>query len=98
MLAQGLCLNQSLKVIDLSRNDLGHKGVGLIAEALAPVKNATKNLLSFDVSYCNIGNEGARSLAELLMKLTTLAELRIQGNNISQDGMIPLFKSLSQKT
>ena len=98
VLAQGLCMNQSLKVLDLSRNELGHKGIGLVAEALAPVKNATKNLLSFDTSYCNIGNEGAKSLAELLIKLPTLAELRVQGNKISQDGMIPLFKSLSQKT
>jgi Ran GTPase-activating protein (RanGAP) involved in mRNA processing and transport len=46
------------------------------------------------LSYNNIDNEGARSLAHALeTKNCQVRELRIQGNNISQDGMIEIFRS-----
>jgi len=58
-LAQGLCLNKSIKILDLSRNQIMSKGVTLIAEALSG------NLIikSIDLSYNSICNPGARSLS-----------------------------------
>lgn len=51
-------------------------------------------LKSLDLSYNEIGNAGARSLAQLMPRINLL-ELRIQGNSISADGMIALFQTLS---
>ena len=90
IIAHGLCLNKTIRILDLSRNNLGHKGVKLIVEALT----GSPMLRSLDLSYNNIGNSGAMSLTQLLPK-TNLLELRIQGNNISQEGMIALFGTLT---
>lgn len=59
VLASGLCLNKQIRILDLSRNSLGHKGMKLIAEAI----NGSPMLRSLDVSYNNIGNPGAEALS-----------------------------------
>lgn len=90
VLAQGLCLNKNIRILDLSRNNLGHKGVKLIVEAL----QGSPMLKSLDLSYNLIGNPGAKSLTKLLPK-TNLLELRVQGNDISQEGMTAIFNTLA---
>jgi Ran GTPase-activating protein (RanGAP) involved in mRNA processing and transport len=92
-LAQGLCLNRSVKILDLSRNRLGPKGCHLLCEALREPTSAIKSL---DLSYNEIQNLGARSLSELLPSSaqSRLRELRLQGNKISGDGLDILFKAL----
>lgn len=90
LLAQGLCFNKNIRILDLSRNSLGPKGVQLIVEALG----GSLMLKSLDLSYNNIGNSGAHSLSQMLPK-GNLLELRIQGNAVAQEGMISLFGALS---
>lgn len=93
VLAQGLCQNKTVRILDLSRNQLGHKGVKLIVEAL----NGSPMLRSLDLSYNRIGNVGALALSRLLLK-SNMLELRIQGNDISQEGMCSLFGVLAQSS
>ena len=69
---------------------LGTKGSKLLIETLQLVPT----LKSLDLSYNNIGDSGALSLATLILKVPIL-ELRVQGNKIASEGMIAIFESLS---
>ena len=91
-LAQGLCFNKSIKILELSRNQLGAKGCYLLSEALR--ESTTSNVQSLDLSYNDIGNTGAHCLATLIAQ-TRIVELRIQGNSISDDGLNSLFNNLT---
>ena len=80
-------LSKHVKIIDLSRNQLGAKGCIALSKAII-------NVISLDLSYNMIHNEGAKALANALeIKGSQIRELRVQGNSISQDGMIEVFKS-----
>ena len=84
--------NKSIKILDVSRNKIGPKGCTLICEGL----KENKRVLSFDISYNSIGNEGTKSLASLVLaKDVLLRELRIQGNSIGEVGMCAIFKALA---
>ena len=91
-LSQGLCMNKSIKILDLSRNVLGAKGCEILCESLSMIHT----LKSLDLSYNEIANQGAKAIAKLIPK-QQLFELRAQGNKISQDGMIAIFAAMALK-
>lgn len=94
VLAQGLCMNKSLRILDLSRNSLGPKGAYLLCDALREKGVSVKSL---DLSYNEVGNLGAKSIGRLVEQ-KSLLELRIQGNKISCEGMNILFDKLTSST
>jgi hypothetical protein len=49
--------------VKLDHNDIGAAGVRALAEGLA----VNKSLLSLSLTYCNIDQEGARPLFEILI-------------------------------
>ena len=65
-ICQAMILNQAiatpLRKLDFSRNNLGHKGMQLLAESLRD--NST--LRNLNVAYNNIGDRGAQSIAKML--------------------------------
>lgn len=93
-------MNCSIKILDLSRNEIGGKGTQILVKALYDDIYGT-NIKSLDLSYNFVRDEGAKSLATLVKgssaaKYGGLSELRIQGNEIGLEGMSAIFKVLAQ--
>jgi NLR family CARD domain-containing protein 3 len=91
-LASGLVDNSSLRLLNLSFNKLGSKGVMLICESLR--SNTTLQSLFLDAN--NVENDGAYAIADLLLeKNTGLLELHVAWNMFSHNGLVALFTALS---
>ncbi|EJK47560.1 hypothetical protein THAOC_33709, partial [Thalassiosira oceanica] len=72
------------KKLHLTWNALSHGGPGLIAKSLA---NHECRLEELNLNRCNIGNEGAATLAEGLGNNQRLTRLSLADNNITQEGL-----------
>ena len=91
-LASGLVDNSSLRLLNLSFNKLGSKGVMLICESLR--SNTTLQSLFLDANA--VENDGAYAIADLLLeKNTGLLELHVAWNMLSHNGLVALFTALS---
>ena len=79
-LAQAMCVNTSVKTLELSYNFLGDEGAKALAEMLGgngAESNGTVNttLEHVDLSWCHIGPEGAQHLAQALCVNTSVKTL-----------------------
>jgi Ran GTPase-activating protein (RanGAP) involved in mRNA processing and transport len=91
-IAQGLIDNTSLRLLDLSSNRVGSKGVMLLCEALKG--NSTLNSLFLDTN--GISSEGAYALSDLLLDRDVgLLELHLAWNLICGTGLNSLFTALA---
>ena len=89
-LAQALCVNTSVKTLDLSRNPLGDEGAKALAEMLGgngAESSGTVNttLEHVDLSSCNIGPVGAQHLAQALCVNTSVKTLDLSDNHLSDE-------------
>lgn len=91
LLADGFKSNHSLKILDLSGNNLGYIGAKYIADAL--VKNI--GIISLDISRNNIEEAGAIFLANMLKVNNSLIALNLSNNNIKDAGVIFLSNNLA---
>jgi hypothetical protein len=90
-LADGLCSRNSVvEKLDLSRNQLGDKEVGIFARVLL----ANQNLKSLVLRDNNIGDAGAIELAVALRQKNTLELLDLSSNEIGSDGTTALADTL----
>ena len=78
LLLEGLCRNETLQELFLSRNPIGDDGAFAIATALQ--KNST--LLSLCLVHCEIWSEGCRAIAMGLAKMKGLRLLDIDCNEM----------------
>ena len=91
-LAQGLIDNSSLRLLDLTNNQIGSKGTMLICEAL----KGNKHILSLLLNGNKIGTEGAYAISDLLLDAkSNLLELHIGWNLICNTGLNSLFTALA---
>lgn len=85
----------SLTILKLDHNAFGTEGLANLAVGLS--KNAVLNTLS--LSYCNIDENGAKYLQEILAYIKTeLKELNLQGNHLKNKGTLELFRALEINT
>ncbi len=91
LLADGFKSNHSLKILDLSGNNIGYIGAKHIADAL--VKNI--GIISLDISRNNIEEAGAIFLANMLKVNNSLIALNLSNNNIKDAGVIFLSNNLA---
>lgn len=91
LLADGFKSNHSLKILDLSGNNLGYIGAKYIADAL--VKNT--GIILLDISRNNIEEAGAIFLANMLKVNNSLIALNLSNNNIKDAGVIFLSNNLA---
>lgn len=91
LLADGFKSNNSLKILDLSGNNIGYIGAKHIADAL--VKNT--GVISLDISRNNIEEAGAIFLANMLKVNNSLIALNLSNNNIKDAGVIFLSNNLA---
>ena len=98
-LAQALCVNTSVKTLDLSRNPLGNEGAKALAEMLGgngAESSGTVNttLEHFDLSVCRIGPVGARHMAQALRVNTSVKTLTLSDNPLGDEGAKTLAEML----
>jgi len=91
-LAQGLIDNTTVRLLDLSCNQLGSKGVMLLCEAL----KGNKTLQSLFLNQNNISSEGAYAVADLLIDdKCHLMELHLAWNLVCNLGLNSVFTALA---
>ena len=98
-LAQALCVNTSVKTLDLSDNPLGNEGTKALAEMLGgngAESSGTVNttLEHVDLSSCRIGPVGAQHLAQALCVNTSVKTLELSHNLLGGEGAKPLAEML----
>jgi Ran GTPase-activating protein (RanGAP) involved in mRNA processing and transport len=89
-LAEALKVNQGLRFLDLSENDIRDSGICIIAQALK------YNYILTDLSLCfnHIREEGAEVLASIIAENTTLRMLNLSYNFIGERGALAFAKAL----
>lgn len=91
-LAQGLIDNTTVRLLDLSCNQLGSKGVMLLCEAF----KGNKTLQSLFLNQNNISSEGAYAVADLLIDdKCHLMELHLAWNLVCNLGLNSVFTALA---
>ena len=79
----------NLTILKLNHNPIGSEGMKYLAEGL----RQNKNINQLELTYCNIDEAGAMSIAEvLLFQGSTLEEINIGGNHLKNKGAIIVFK------
>lgn len=100
-LARGLAANRTIQRVSLASNCVGPRGAAALADALADHPSITLLDLGFTKATVAvgengnfIGDEGARSLAQMLRTNTNLRSLDLLHNYISQAGVNHLREAL----
>ena len=98
-LAQALCVNTSVKTLDLSDNLLGDKGAKALAEMLGgngaeSSGTVDTTLEHVDLIWCNIGPVGAQHLAQALCVNTSVKTLKLSYNPLDDKGAKALAEML----
>jgi Ran GTPase-activating protein (RanGAP) involved in mRNA processing and transport len=92
-LANGLETSTALRRLNLSNNTLGDDGVGVLATKLKVAA-----LTHLDLSYCNVGEPGAKNIGPLLAKCRSLRQLYFSANRIGPKGAVYLARGLQACT
>lgn len=91
-LSEVLSYNTSVTSLELSNNNIGHKGARSLADAL----QLNLYIEHIDLSGNDIGNKGAVALAECLQHNNiSLISLDLQNNGIEYEGAIALLSAVS---
>ena len=92
IVANALPGNKSLEHLNISYNRIGDMGVRFIAEN---INRSAVNILDLGETY--MSDEGAASLADMLKTNRTLTRLILNENEITDQGLTPLIKVLTDK-
>ena len=94
-LANAIAKNTSLKELNLRRNKINLKGIEQLADALKDINNNT----ALEVLYLgdnNIGDEGARCIADMLVVNKSLQDIDLSSNKINAKGAKYLADALKE--
>ncbi|XP_078525161.1 leucine-rich repeat-containing protein 71 isoform X2 [Lissotriton helveticus] len=78
----------------LRNNQIDDEGAKLIGLAISNLKLTNKNLVSLNLSFNHIGNDGAGSIAEVLRRNRSLLWLDLSHNRIKDEGAAKLAEVL----
>jgi len=87
--------------IRLAQNPIGDEGLKVIAENLSPGgadrKSARRErITSLDLSKCNVGMDGIRFVEKLMVGVTGIKELNLNGNQFNDAGIEALCKAVQE--
>jgi hypothetical protein len=85
-------INLSLKKLDLSNNNIGDKGLNVLATVL----KVNKSIIDLNLSNNNIGDKGASEIAEALKQTKSIDTIDLSNNNIGYIGASKIVESLRQ--
>jgi Ran GTPase-activating protein (RanGAP) involved in mRNA processing and transport len=86
LVKMALLQNSQLSVLKLGYNNLGDRGVEILAAGISE----HRALESLDLGFNNIGDEGCRALAKAIPLDGTLHTLYLAGNLIGEDGALSI--------
>ena len=89
---RALSRNQTLTILDLSRNSIDDRGGIALAQGL----RANHTLINLNLYFCQIGDETACEFGLLFKKNKTLEFLSLSDNKISTRGFCALIDGLSE--
>ena len=103
MITSILKVNYKLRILNIADNQIGDNGLEILAHIDANfggalVENETRgptSLEQLDLSWNNIGDDGATTLASVLEKNSKLSRIDLTGNQICDDGIIAMANSLA---
>ena len=81
---------ESIEELYLSKNNIGAKGMAILAPAIAKLSN----LRVLGVRYNSLGLEGTRQLAPALSKLQKLRDLGIGANDLSDEAKLIVLHAI----
>jgi len=87
-----------LETLELKACFLSPQDARRICEALVPKLGAKPKLKTLNLANNNLGAEGAKAVAECLVKNATVRDLNLMINNISDDGAGALALMLKENT
>ncbi|XP_048018291.1 ribonuclease inhibitor-like isoform X1 [Megalobrama amblycephala] len=90
-LASALRSNSHLRELNLSKNNIGDKGLKLLSDGQ---KDPQCKLEKLNLSYCNITAEGCAALTSALRSNSHLREMNLSGNKIGGAGLMLLSDGL----
>lgn len=88
VLTDAVANNATIKVLNLTNNNIGLQGIKLFADVL---KKENTTLKGLSLAGNNIGDEGAKSIADMLVVNKSLQVIELHNNHISLQG----FKHLA---
>ena len=94
LLSEGITNTKTLRVLNISDNNIGPSGTTAIANALT---NST-SLEELDIGNNKLGDHGAELLSEGITNTKTLRVLNISENNIGPSGTTAIANALTNNT
>ena len=91
-IASGLCINRTIRTLDISNNNISDLGAQEIARAL----HENQTLQALNISCNNIRVDGAKAMAEALHENKELQYLDISNNNILDNGVIAISECMKK--
>ena len=82
--------------LSLHGNPFGDQGVTSIVDAI--LENEASAVSTLDMGDCGLGNEGATQIARLLESNSTITDLNISANQITQQGWRAISEALKKNT
>ena len=92
-LANAIAKNTTLKELNLRRNKINLKGIEQLADAL---KENNKSIVVLYLGDNNIGDEGAKCIADVLAVNKSLQDIDLSSNNINAKGAKYLADALKE--
>jgi len=89
-IADGVKKNTSLKVLNMSNNEVSDDGAIQIASSI----EVNQTLTELCISYNRISSQGAIAIAKSLAQNNSLKKLNISGNHIGQDSATEIAKAI----
>jgi Ran GTPase-activating protein (RanGAP) involved in mRNA processing and transport len=95
IVAQSLATNNHVKTVELNGQGISNRGVGYLCDILTEgAQGYNQTITSLDLSHNCIGPDGAKLIAEMLEKNTTLKTLKLHGNKLQEYGVLAILQAL----
>lgn len=99
LLKEAIIRNPQLSVLKLSYNDLGDRGVAILAESLVQFGQHHEKLSVLDLGFNSIGDAGCQSLSvNCVAGNYTLQTLYLSGNRIGENGALSIAGAILHGT
>eukprot|EP00747_Dinoflagellata_sp_TGD_P118945 gnl/TRDRNA2_/TRDRNA2_172924_c0_seq2.p1 gnl/TRDRNA2_/TRDRNA2_172924_c0~~gnl/TRDRNA2_/TRDRNA2_172924_c0_seq2.p1 ORF type:complete len:174 (-),score=35.74 gnl/TRDRNA2_/TRDRNA2_172924_c0_seq2:149-670(-) len=97
VLAPILGQNLALQQLYIGYNDFGDEGTMLLCEAFCQ-DGSGNSLKLLGLRHCHVGDDGAKAVANLLARSTSIREVGLDENSIGDDGIKAIAQALAENT